>query len=701
MKADSLKKWVSLSLYVLLCVVCCFLIMNNSYYQVEKSNPQYLLYFQLYAIALMIGFFGFLASNKCLSFVKKIIIVVVVTVIANIVIIDLLLNINTNVETVSFKDDGQILELQPGENNTFAFINEQCTFDILKVFLEGENSNGVYLSMREADSGKVVLEKESDDNSSISDSSNGKTEILLRSSSSIKLGKYSVYIENRGENPIKLCTVDDHLNVVLIKFTRIGYYIALLLISVLYAYAVLLCFIIRKDGLIKIESFFLITVLTLGFCYYILFTPWSIPDSGAHYLASYRLSNIILGFPKEQYWYGRIEDGRFYDILWGKDNFPGMRGYTDLAYNFALFCKEKAVEDFPYHLEKMEYYSMLCYWPQMLGLTIGRIAGFSAIVCAYMARLMILIFYVLGCMNAVKTTPIGKSVFAMISLLPMSLMNSSAISYDPLCLITTLNFAAGIFALYKNPTSKKMLFQVMVWSFMIGATKGGGYLILLPLAVVIIDRTNIKNSLIKCLCIIGSGLFSVFLFDKWLTRGQEFFQFGGEWEGTMTAGYALEHPVRYIQMCAITYLEKANALFFEMIGSSLAWREDTIPCYIISGLFVIVLLYAVLDEDEAVLDKKCKYSFAVIVALSILTTPAMLLSWTREGSLTIGGLQGRYYLPVLVTAVLFITKFSLYRGNTGNTEIVRRTLSKNKLLCMFAMLSCLSVYYMMRLYLRR
>ena len=695
------KKWIDLPLYILLCIVCCFFIMNKSNYMLEDPSGTILRYLRMIALMLMVVVFVFLATDNRFTIVKKIIFAVTVTLIANIVIIDLFENINTEVETVSFKDDGQTLELQPGENKTFGLKNEQCVFDILKIFIEGENKNGIYVSISESESGKVIIEKGSNDNNIITDAGNGKTAISLRPSEPVEKGEYRVFVENRGKEPIKLCTYDGSLNVVTEKITRIGYYIALLLIFVLFAYIGLFSIIVRKNGSISVEGFFLITVLALGICYYILFSPWNIPDSAAHYLASYRLSNIMLGFPKEQHWYGRMEDEWFYSNLWGKGLFPGMLEYTDLGYNFTLFCKGKAIVDFPEHFEKMEYYSMLSFWPQMLGLTIGRIVGFSAIVCAYMAKLMIFIFYVLGCMNAVKITPVGKGVFAMIALLPMSLMNSSAISYDPLCLITALNLVACIFALYKNPTSKKILFQAMIWSFMVGASKGGGYLILLPLVFVLIERSNIKNSLLNCISIIGSGLFSVFLFDKWLTRGQEFFQFGGEWENTMTAGFALEHPIRYIQMCVLTYLDKADALFFEMIGSSLSWREDTIPHFVILGLTVVVLLYAVMEEDEIVLDAKHKYAFVFITALSVMTTPAMLLSWTRIGSLTIGGLQGRYYLPVLVIAVLLITKFSLHSVNFIHIGIAKSNLIKNRLLYLFAILSCLSVYYMMRLYLRR
>lgn len=670
-------------------------------YQLESISLKNTHIFQLIAMIMMIIIFAFVVFNKGLNIVERIIVIISVTVIANVVIIDLFEKINTEVRIVSFKNDGQTVELQAGETKIYELINKQCAFDILEIFFDGENKNGIHVVLKDADSGKTIIEKDVNDNSLIADSTNGRTAISLCPSKRIEKGNYEIVVENRSEVPVNLCTYGDNLNVVENKYTKIGYYIALFLILVLLAYVGTLSFFIMRDKPISIERFFLITVISLGICNFILFAPWNIPDAGSHYLASYRLSNIMLGFPKEQHWYGRVEDGQFYSNIWGKDNNPGMLGYTDLAYNFEPFCKDKTIEDFPYHSEKMEYYSMLSYWPQMLGITIGRLMGLSAIACSYMAKLMIFIFYVLGCMYAIRNTPIGKSIFAMIPLFPMSLMNSSAISYDPLVLITTLNLAAGIFALYKNPTSKKILFQVMVWSFMVGATKGGGYLILLPLVFVLINRSNIKNSLINISSIIGSGVFSILLFDKWLQIGKELFQLGSEGNGKMAAVYALEHPIKYMQMCWLTYLGNANTLLFDMIGSNLAWLEYTIPCYILLGIVVIALLYAILDEDEINLDKKFKYTFEFIVALIALTTPAMLLSWTNKGSTTIGGLQGRYYLPALAIAMLSITKFSLHNVNFSQIETEKSNLIKNKCLYMFSMLSCLAVYYMMRLYLRR
>ena len=698
------SKKISVAVYTILCIVCCLFILNSYYsiftHRTDCINLKDTHVFQFLIMCVLIAVFALLAFNKNANIIQKLLIVLLVTVIANVVIIDLFEKINSEVRIISFKNDGRTAELQPGETKKYELINKQCAFDVLEIFLEGENKNGIHVSFNESYSGQLIAEAEVGENDLITDSTNGKTAISLRPSHRVETGSYEITVENRSGAPISLLTYDDSLNVVAIKYTKLGYYIAFVLILVLLSYVGILSYFIERKS-ISIERFFLISAISLGICHFILFTPWNIPDADTHYLAAYRLSNIVLGFPKEQQWYGRSEDDLFLNKAWKKDTNPSMLGYTDLAYNFDLICKDTTIGGLSHNGPRMEYYSILSYWPQTLGLALGRIAGFSAIACSYMARLMIFAFYVWGCLNAVRITPAGKSVFAMVSLFPMSLMYSSAISYDPLVLITTFNFTACIFALYKCPTSKRLLQQTMIWCFMVGATKGGGYLILLPLVFVLIDRVNKKNSFITCAGIVTSGLFSILLFDKLLQIGKTLFQLGNEGDGKMAAVFALEHPVKYLQMCLITYLEKANTLLFDMIGSNLAWLEYTIPPFILAGLAVVAILYAIFDEDEITLTPKFKYTFAFIVVLIVMTTPAMLLSWTDKGSTTIGGLQGRYYLPALPIALLLITKFSLHITALGKIETEKACIIKNKFLYVFAVLSCLAVYYMMRLYLRR
>ena len=83
----------------------------------------------------------------------------------------------------------------------------------------------------------------------------------------------------------------------------------------------------------------------------------------------------------------------------------------------------------------------------------------------------------------------------------------------------------------------------------------------------------------------------------------------------------------------------------------------------------------------------------------VFTMPAMLLSWTPAGSDMILGLQGRYFLPVLPLIFFVFTKFSVRVRTDSSRE--RITGLGRKYMIWFAALSCLCVYFMMRLYLTR
>ena len=108
-----------------------------------------------------------------------------------------------------------------------------------------------------------------------------------------------------------------------------------------------------------------------------------------------------------------------------------------------------------------------------------------------------------------------------------------------------------------------------------------------------------------------------------------------------------------------------------------------------------------MEKDELTLDKRHKYVFAFIIALLVVTLPAMLLSFTYKGARMVLGPQGRYYLPVHALILLLLTKFSLHQDIFAGTDSSKECVIKNRMIYIYGLLSCLAVYYMMRLYLLR
>lgn len=375
-----------------------------------------------------------------------------------------------------------------------------------------------------------------------------------------------------------------------------------------------------------------------------------------------------------------------------------MRDITVVLSNLHLKAENTELAPWPEPMEHMEFYSVFCYLPQVLGMTLGRLLGLGSVPMIYLGRMFMLLSYILACLHAIKRTSVGKFLFAAIPLLPMSLMLSSAISYDPLVLLSTLNFLACSLWLCQEPDSRTALAECMVWAFLVGAVKGGGYLILLPV-VLMFWNGNKRRSVTNIGAVVGCGLVSVVLFDVILPAGSKLFQFGGETD-KLSASFAFKEPLHYMSMLVETYIRQLDGLMINMGGTHLALLEVTVPCVIIVGLMLIMGIYSIYEKDNIQLRNRDKQIFSLIVLLELFLTPVMLLSWTTVGSEVIDGLQGRYYLPVLPLIVMVFAKFRLHAAAAGATEEqnleIRETCYK-----VYALLSCISVYYMMRLYLTR
>lgn len=448
---------------------------------------------------------------------------------------------------------------------------------------------------------------------------------------------------------------------------------------------------------LKIQSYFVISALPLAAAYMLLILPGSTPDANTHYLITYHYANRLLGSPQEQQWMAREEDARFYqDIMTLKaSSAEGLWQTTELA---AWQAELKDPVPLPARADHMKGYSPLSYLPQIAGMAMGRVLSLGSVPCVYLARLLTVAFYIIFCLRAIKTTPVGKIIFAVIPLLPMSLMMSGAFSYDAMVLVCALNFTACVFALCCVPTDKKRLFSCAVWAFLLGAVKGGGYLLLLPLIILLLQHMDRKNALRKVVAILAAGLGAAVLFDIVLVGKQGLFQLGTADNGMLSASFALRYPVRYLFMVLKAYVNSPDEWISNMGGHALGWLEPVLPVVLPLSIIAVCCVYACREKDHLSLRRENKRILLIPVLLSLGLTPMMLLSITPIGAAGIGGLQGRYFLPVLPLMLLLMTKFGLHHQMENPAD---RAALRLRCFDLLTALNCLCVYYLMRVYLIR
>ena len=432
--------------------------------------------------------------------------------------------------------------------------------------------------------------------------------------------------------------------------TRIAWDAAMISMGVLLVYAAFAVIQGRRAKL-TVARFFLASVIPLSAVYLLLMQPWNSPDAGMHFAAAYRYSSLLLGQGGEKEWLARGDDAVFFNQVWMTKLNPSTADMYAAAQSAHPLINGEASARLSIDAGRMRFYSPVNYAPQVVGLTAARLLRLGTVASIWLGRLCILAFYIVACRHAVKKTPVGKSVFAAVALLPMSLMMASSYSYDAMVLICTLNFLASAFSLRACPQRRRELAECCAWAFALGAVKGGGWLLMLPLTGMLFSREDRRGSMGKILWVFGAGIVSLVIFDLLLPGGETLFQMGGE-TGKLSAAYALIHPLRYFLMAAEAFVKNTDMWLVNMGGTQLAWAEPVIPGACVFGLAAAAALYSLYEKDRLTLAGRDRRLMLAVAALAFCLTPAMLLSNTSVGSSFILGVQGRYFLPVLPLLLL-------------------------------------------------
>lgn len=677
---------------------CYQLILENSKIKNQLTLPFVGAFLVLTMFALL-----FIDFRKY-SLLKLVVYAVIGFVMIEIVSVDLFQQIRTDVAGKPLVKSAHYQTIEPMGTIKATFDTRDKDFTALEFMVSKDSPNLMGVRLVNADTNIEYINRDVLEGEVTETKYDGKiirmNALGTDAGSAFIAGKYNVYITNKDSarlvnvNVIQNKDGKTSFNYALRESFGIGYVVAVIVLILIGIY-ILVILIYTNRNTFKVEQFFLCSVIPLALIYLTLMLPWSAPDTDSHYRTTYRYSNIFLGYEPKDEWMERADDSAIYMQMYGMSN-PDVQDYTSV-FKSVSGKVEHSEDVMTTCYSYMNCYSILNYLPQVIGITIGRLLGLGTILMIYLARIMIVIAYILACYHAIKIAPVGKIMFATIPLLPMSLMLSNTFSYDAMVIISTLCFVASILRLYHEKENKFALFETMFWIFVIGGVKGGGYLILLPLVMVLATK-DLKKSLKLIIPIVLSGISSVVLFDIVLI-GRPMFQLGNGNGGKMTASFALAEPLKYLHMLMQTYLQDIDMLAIDMGGTLLGWREPTIPYVFIAGLMLIIGVYAIYEADQLQLKNMDKWIFGAILLIELVFTPMMLLSWTPIGSLKVEGLQGRYYLPTLILIFLLFTKFKLH----NDVEISDNKALAIKQTCIkwFVLISCICIYYMLRLYLRR
>ena len=435
---------------------------------------------------------------------------------------------------------------------------------------------------------------------------------------------------------------------------------------------------------VKLETVFVVAASIIGIMMSIVFTPYSAPDELAHIQSAYYYSNILLFQPKDYVRSGDFEDAALATM-------PTKQIYEDLFTNTDVFYDSSQTE-----MVKKDSLRVLTpfylYAPATLGLTVGRLLNLGFRPILYLGTWCNLAFFIVCMWFSIKRTPIAKSMFFTIGLLPMVTHLTSSFSYDTMIIGLAMAFTAQMFYLiYGNtlPQKKDYVFALVLLVLLAPCKLVyivlGGLLFLIPE-----EKFGSKK---RRRLFIGIGVASAILFlaiNNLSAIKGIFFPVVKEIkdenrETFYSLSWVLNNFGETVLIYMRTLVKTLDYYFRTSLGSLLAWFRVPISDYILFPFAGCLFLSVMPKETESPLKinrwHKPLMGFLCFVGILLVFT-SMFFSWTSYAeSVVIAGVQGRYFIP------FFPLLLFLFRGK----GILLREEAERKLQMTVVTLSSLSV----------
>lgn len=424
---------------------------------------------------------------------------------------------------------------------------------------------------------------------------------------------------------------------------------------------------------LPLERLYLVFGLFFGAVFLFLIPPYGTPDEATHFRGAYHISNLLLGTrcPGEKF--GLLLDGtagsainiRLCDQVVQFANEFDRGVYNYLFTNLFAAAGDTTLTAFP---EGATTPGVL-YLISGIAVAVGRLLHMNPVGLLLFGSAVNMVLFVLCAYYSIRRAPFAKLAFFTVALLPMTLQQTSSYSYDNLIL------AAALVVTSQALAHQEGMFVLRRWewalygvaSFVLVIAKGGAYVLLIFLPVLLALRrekiTKKRVLLFAGFCVLvvlllmRNGLYHLFVPsepDAAVAGGESGYYIERLDAYAYSLADYLRAPMLLLTTVARTVIGSGSDLIEGMVGNGLGWLAIGIPSVVVYGFIGVLLLGVVPEKGETCGFLGWQRLALVLVALSGIgaSAMAMLLYWTPKDYGSIVGLQGRYFLPVLLPAIL-------------------------------------------------
>jgi len=315
-------------------------------------------------------------------------------------------------------------------------------------------------------------------------------------------------------------------------------------------------------------------------------------------------------------------------------------------------------------IDTKSVYSPALLLPQAVMMNLfGRAADLSALSAFYATRFAGLLSYLLLTWLAIRQIPFGKWILLVLAAAPMALFQAATITPDAISNGIGFLFIAGCLRLAQaekiNGRETENLILLIFLLFL--AKLNLLPLILLPFLLIPPSRFTFSRLYVFLL----GGTLVLFLVEvagwNWIASGNLSSLLLDEANPRVQLLYILGNPFTFLQTVLNDLIVNGWAYFQGWINGYGYYYWT--PPQIVAIFFLLSLIAAVLtDSITGQVNRKTRFVFLLVFALGYIATIASLyLSYTPVSSDQVFGVQGRYFVPLVLPLFLALASFGWER----------------------------------------
>jgi uncharacterized membrane protein len=312
-------------------------------------------------------------------------------------------------------------------------------------------------------------------------------------------------------------------------------------------------------------------------------------------------------------------------------------------------------------------YSPAAYIPQSLGMLVGTSLGMPALAGLFLGRLLNLAAWIVLVYFAIRLIPFGKWALFVMAVIPMSIFMAASLSPDAVLNGITFLFVAWCLRLaYEKERLKRgdvaFLLGALVY---IALTK----LIYLPIGLLMLlipakkfpALSFLSPSRSKLLILAALASISGAIGLAWgrVASPSQLAQIDiinqvmhANIQPKTQVLFVLTHPIAYVVVLWNTFLtNNADGVIQGYLGI-LGWLDTMLPLWVMlleAGLIIFLLL--AVRSRHAITKRGKIMTFLLLGLLMGLAASALYAFYTSVKYITVIGLQGRYFIPIVVLLI--------------------------------------------------